>query len=155
MSSEKVEEFASYFEKDSLESDLLRMEEAFKKNTDDKKDIVQHVFREVHSLKGTAGMLKITPLLYFLHAYEDALGVLSKNVHSVESVKDEALFDFFLSGLDLVDEILRALRENEDMLIKENPHLLSKFVDALLKGDHIIKNCEGYLQMASLDEDLF
>lgn len=155
MEIEKIDEFNAYFEKDMLEQDLMLMEDALKQNSDNKKEIVQKVFRQVHSLKGTAGMLKITPVVRFLHTYEDALGVLSKNIHVIEGVRDESIFDFFLSGVDILENLLSHLKENPEWILKEDRLFFPSYIEALMAAEYFTENKESYLLMGALDEDLF
>jgi len=155
MNIEAVEEFASHFDKTGLENRLLEMEGALTRNTDDRTEIVQGLFREIHSLKGTSGILKLDPVTVFLHAYEDALGVLSRSIHQIVGVKKNEVFDFFLQSLDLIERMLIEFANHPETVLKDQKQLFSFYIRLIVEGRQIVNHEEDYFHFSALSEDLF
>ncbi|PCK06026.1 MAG: hypothetical protein COA42_17590 [Alteromonadaceae bacterium] len=155
MSSENIEDFLRTFDKAALESEFLGMEAALNQNTSDKKEIIQKLFRAIHSLKGTAGILEIKPITDFLHVYEDVLGIISRNTMQIEGVKKPQVFDFFLQGLDLLEKLTSALRTEADFILKDQKELFNFYIRLIVEAKKIFLNQDEYFQFCELDENLF
>ncbi len=155
MEKENVDEFLGYFDKMDLEKQFLEMETALTQNTEEKKQLVTGLFRTIHSLKGTTAVLKIDILNKFLHIYEDALGVISRNINSLVGIKKSDVFDFFLRGLDLVEQVALQLSENPNMIIKNNKELFNLYIQGIVEAREIVVQQDQYFEFAALDEDLF
>ncbi|NRB40779.1 MAG: Hpt domain-containing protein [Pseudomonadales bacterium] len=155
MDADNIEEFSQHFDKVELENEFLGMEAALNQNTADKKDIVQNIFRTIHSLKGTAAILEIPALIEFLHMYEEVLGIISKNGEQIQGIKRPEAFDFFLQGLDLLERLVTALRDNNDLILKDQKELFNFYIRMMLEARTIMENQEDYFHFVALDEDLF
>lgn len=155
MNLKSIEEFSGHFNKVDLENRFLNMECALSRNCEERADIVQGIFREIHSLKGTAGLLKLDPITAFLHTFEDALGVLSNNVRRIVVVKKSELFDFFLQSLDLVERLLLEFESNPECVLKDQKHLFSFYVRMIADARQIIEKQDDYFEFAALDESAF
>lgn len=155
MEKEQVEEFILHFDKNEIENQFLKMEEAIGQNTPDKVDVVQSMFREIHSMKGTAAILKIDPLKNFLHIYEESLGVISRKIHQLVGIKRDDVFDFFLRGLDLVERVAFALREDPKSILKNNKELFNFYIQVIVEAKNLVKYQDDYFEFAVLDEELF
>lgn len=155
ITAEAVEEFSSHFDKVDLENRLLEMEGALTRNTEEKAGIVQGLFREIHSLKGTAGILKLEPVAVFLHSYEDALGVLSHSIHRIVAVKKNEVFDFFLQSLDLIERMTSEFSSEPEKVLKDQKQLFSFYIRMILEAREIMENEEDYFTFEALNEDLF
>lgn len=155
MEKDQVEEFILHFDKMELENQFLGMENALMENTADKQEKVQSLFREIHSLKGTAAILKIPDLIKFLHIYEEALGVISRNIHQLVGIRRKDVFDFFFRGLDLVERLTFTLRDSPNLIIKNNKELFNFYIQTIVDAREIVANQEVYFEFAALDEDLF
>ena len=155
MEVEKVEEFVTYFDKQMLETNLLNMESVINKDTDEKKEFVQSIFREIHSLKGTAGVLKIDVIQNFLHIFEEALGVVSKNVMQIVRVKNSEIFDFFLKALDLIEKLTQILLKKPNYMIKAHQDMFNYYIRETLSAKYIVEHQDEFLEFKPLDEDLF
>ena len=82
-----------------LESGLLTMDAG-----DDSADVVNAVFRAVHSIKGGAGAFGLDDLVRFAHVFETALDA----VRSHRLTPDPANVRLFLRAADLLADLVRA-----------------------------------------------
>lgn len=155
MSADSIVEFKGHFNKVDLENRFLAMEGALNRQSDDKAEIVQSIFREIHSLKGTAGMLKLDPVATFLHSFEDALGVLSRNIRRIVGIIRNDVFDFFLQGLDLVERLLAEYESSPRCVLKDQKRLFSFYVRMLVDARQIVQRSEDYFEFEALDESAF
>jgi two-component system chemotaxis sensor kinase CheA len=92
----------------------------------DNKELVDQLFRSVHTIKGMAGMMNIRPVVELAHAAEDVLaGVRDGRLELTERVV-EAVFDCFdaFEAMIAAVEASAEVRENPD-LVKELRELLS------------------------------
>lgn len=155
ISIEAVEEFSSHFNKVDLENQFLKMEGALAHNDDDKIEVVQSLFRELHSLKGTAGMLKFESATVFLHTFEDALGVVSNNIRRIVAVKKNEVFDFFLQSLDLIERLINQFTSHPETVLKDEKELFSFYIRMIVEARLIMDQQDEFFDFAELDEDLF
>lgn len=150
-----LEEFSGHFDKVALENRLLEIEGAISGNTSTKSEVVQALFRDIHSLKGTSGMLKLDRISQFLHVYEDALAIVSKGIHQIVAVKDVGAFDFFLQGLDLIERLSRHYAERPKLVLKDQPEIFRTYIGLLLAARRMMEHSEEYFVFTALDEGLF
>ncbi len=73
-------------------------------------DLLNAIFRGFHTVKGGAGFLTITPLVELCHRAEDVFNVLRQG----KRVADADLMDAVLQTLDLVNEMMDAVREGNE-----------------------------------------
>ena len=71
--------------------------------------VINDVFRAVHTLKGTSGLFKITPLIRLAHAAEDLLD----EVRSRELDLNSEMVDNLLTSLDLIGQWIRRTRRGQ------------------------------------------
>jgi len=90
---------------DELDADLVTLEE-----TPDDEDLLNRIFRALHTIKGSASFLAITNLVNFAHAAEDALNVIRKG----EVVVDERVMDAMLKSVDILRRQLEQVEASED-----------------------------------------
>jgi len=90
---------------DELDADLVTLEE-----TPDDEDLLNRIFRALHTIKGSASFLAITNLVNFAHAAEDALNVIRKG----EVVVDERIMDAMLKSVDILRRQLEQVEASED-----------------------------------------
>ncbi len=155
MDQDSIEEFSQNFDKAALETEFLAMEAALNQNSSDKKEIIQKLFRDIHSLKGTAGILEIKPISEFLHNYEDVLGIISRKTEQIDGVKKPQVFDFFLQGLDLLEKLVEATRSQADTVLKDQRELFNFYIRLIVEAKTILIDRENYFQFCELDENLF
>lgn len=98
-----VEEATEIIEK--LDIDIINFEE----NPDDK-DLLNELFRGVHTLKGSANSFGFSRLGEFVHHFED---VLDHYRNTADRVNDESI-DLFLSAVDIIKDVMwREVDQNE------------------------------------------
>jgi len=93
-------------------------------------DTVKQIFRNLHSIKGTAGMFGMEHTEYFLHAFEDLLDVMRAG--SLEITP--SLIDLVLKSIDHTKKIVKSagkeipeeIKEHSDELIDEFETILGK-----------------------------
>lgn len=78
---------------EQLDQDLLRLEEE-----GPSQDLLDSVFRALHTIKGAASFLHLTEIIEFAHAAEDALNILRKG----EAEVTEHVTDCMLQSVDVV-----------------------------------------------------
>lgn len=149
-----LDEFQDQFDKVGLENLLLEIERSLTNGSDDKAELVQEYFRAIHSLKGVAATVNLSDIGHFLHAYEEAVGVLSKNMHSIVAVRNPEVFDYFLRGLDVVDQLIDFAR-NERGVLKDEPTLFNLYLQMTLDGRELAGKEDEYFELSALDESLF
>jgi two-component system chemotaxis sensor kinase CheA len=79
---------------DTLEGDLIALEE------DSSPDLVNQVFRALHTIKGSASFLALTELVEIAHAAETALNAARNG----EAQVDQSLMDMLLRAVDIIKQ---------------------------------------------------
>jgi len=87
---------------EDLEHDLLQLEK-----TPDDRQLVDKIFRAVHTVKGTSGFLSLEQLSLLAHHFEDVLNRLRKGTLAFEPAMMDVLFDAF----DLMKQLLHQVEE--------------------------------------------
>jgi two-component system, chemotaxis family, sensor kinase CheA len=72
-------------------------------------ELLNNVFRAMHTIKGSGSFLGLTRLCEFTHAAEDALNVLRKG----QAELDASTMDVLLSAIDVVKRQTTAIREGQ------------------------------------------
>lgn len=152
--SETTQEFSAHFDKVDLENRLLEIEGTIMRNDAGKAEVVQEFFREIHSLKGAAATLQLDDVSHFLHAYEDAIGVLSKNIHRIIAVRNPEIFDFLLRGLDLIQRLADEQSGSGDPL-KDQEDLFNLHIRMMLEARQIVDCADDYLELGEVEVSLF
>ncbi|TCK04567.1 chemotaxis protein CheA [Phorcysia thermohydrogeniphila] len=125
---EILEEFLVEAEEilENLDQDLVDLE-----NNPQDKELLNKIFRGMHTLKGGAGFLNLTPIVEIAHRIEDVFNKLRND----EMELTPELMDVILEGIDQLKSALQMLKEREELPdIEEIQTLLSK-LDAALKGE--------------------
>ncbi|MBX3317597.1 MAG: chemotaxis protein CheA [Phycisphaeraceae bacterium] len=92
---------------EGLDSDLVRLESA---SGDQSRDLLNGIFRALHTVKGAAGFLNLDELTRFAHAAEDALNKLRTGEAEVTATT----LDVLLKSVDVLREMHGALGEGRD-----------------------------------------
>ena len=105
-----------------LDEDLLSLEQS-----PDAREMLDRIFRTVHTIKGTAGFLGFDQLVTLSHAAEDVLNWLRKGESVATSVTVDALLASFDRMRVMVDDISREaiVQYNLDDLVAQLRELLS------------------------------
>lgn len=83
------------------------------------KNLLQEAMRVIHTVKGSARMLNVTPMSELAHAVEDVLQLASKGTATLTS----ALIDVLLSSLDGLSALLEAVPHNQEGHVDIQPLL--------------------------------
>lgn len=84
-----------------MDQDMVALESA-----PDDQDLLNRIFRGLHTIKGTAGFLALEPVIRLSHSAEDVLNVLRRG----ESRLTQRTMDALLSSRDQLGAMLRDLR---------------------------------------------
>lgn len=150
-----VDEFSSHFDKNGLEMQLFELENALINNLDSKSHIVQSLFREIHSLKGTSAFLNIDQLTHFMHKFEDVIGLLSNNIQRITAVRRTEIFDYFLQSFDLLEKLLMTYQKDSKFVLKDNESFFGFYIRLINEFRNIQENTDQYLVLSAIDEDRF
>ncbi|MCC7409862.1 MAG: chemotaxis protein CheA [Phycisphaeraceae bacterium] len=94
---------------EQLDGDLVALESAPDGKTG--QDLLNGIFRALHTIKGAASFLGLTTLTTFAHAAEDALNRLRKGEVHVTP----AIMDALLRSVDVLRGMIQQLGESEDI----------------------------------------
>ena len=145
---------------ETVESNLLALE----KHPDDL-ELVDAVFRPIHSLKGTSGFFSLIKTQELSHIMEDLLDALRKGQKKISKATIDALlkgedliraiFNRVRSGLDEVEEdthfeqiknqIITALHASDEVAEKESPALpaegVAGILNDLIEKLNLVRDC--------------
>ena len=105
-----------------IENQLLSIEES---GADINVDLVNEVFRAIHSIKGAAGFLGMTRLSELAHSLENLLNMM----RNLELTPNSAIIDVMLRSADKIQGMINDIQNSNEMDVSE-------FITAL---DHIAK----------------
>ncbi len=115
---------------DSLDQDLIELEQ----NPTDK-ELLNKIFRGMHTLKGGAGFLNLESIVELAHKLEDIFNKLRNDEMTLDSDKMDIIFE----GIDYLKSAIENLKENEEIPdIEEIKPVLSK-LESVLSGDSSIQ----------------
>lgn len=127
MSSNLIQEFLiESFENLSSISDELT---TYEKNPNDK-ELLNSIFRKVHTLKGSASFLGFTKLQELTHASESLLDLLRDGTFKINS----NLIDVLLESFDVCIEMMKFLEANNSESTKDYGAILSKLQECIKTG---------------------
>ena len=125
---EILEEFLVEAEEilENLDQDLVDLES----NPEDK-ELLNKIFRGMHTLKGGAGFLNLTPIVEIAHRIEDIFNKLRND----EMTLTPEIMDVILEGIDKLKEALQMLKDSQELPDMEEIEELLSRLDAVLKGE--------------------
>ncbi len=109
---------------ESLDQDLVDLE-----NNPEDKELLNKVFRGMHTLKGGAGFLNLTPIVEVAHRIEDIFNKLRND----ELKLTPEIMDVILQGIDQLKSSLEMLKESSELPDLSEIEPLLKNLDAILK----------------------
>jgi two-component system chemotaxis sensor kinase CheA len=95
---------------DQVSEDILKAETA-----PDDRDLLNAIFRGIHTIKGSAGMFGMEALGQFAHHFEELLGGVREGTITLTS----DIVDIVLSGTDAIGELARAYEKGERPAVDE------------------------------------
>ncbi len=119
---------------DSLDQDLVELEQ----NPTDK-ELLNKIFRGMHTLKGGAGFLGLTSVVELAHKLEDIFNKLRND----EMTLDSDRMDIILEGIDTLKSSIYSLKENDEIPeVEEIREILNK-LESVLTGEAITVSGES------------
>jgi HPt (histidine-containing phosphotransfer) domain-containing protein len=115
------------------------------KNDDGSNDLFKELWREVHSLKGTAGSFGLKFVSMACHKWEDLMDVSDKS-----SKEDEVFFNKYLK----IIEVLKEYRENPELRGSELS-ILDKRLKNIISDDNIINKRILILETSSMMKNVY
>jgi two-component system chemotaxis sensor kinase CheA len=127
---EILEEFLVEAEEilENLDQDLIELE-----NNPEDKELLNKIFRGMHTLKGGAGFLNLTPIVEIAHRIEDIFNKLRND----ELKLTPEIMDVILEGIDQLKTALNMLKEEGELPELSEIETLLKNLDSVLKGEPI------------------
>ncbi len=143
---EILEEFIVEAEEilENLDQDLISLES----NPNDK-ELLNRIFRGMHTLKGGAGFLNLDFIVEIAHRIEDIFNKLRND--EMELTPD--LMDVILEGIDQIKTAVQMLKESEELPELEDIKPLLQKLDAALKGETTGSVPAGESSKPSADEE--
>jgi len=143
------EEFISYFRDEAeellqqIDADLLKLEE-FVQTGESDPEIVNSLFRALHTVKGSAGMLGFTDVQGLAHKLENLCDLLRKDRMPLS----ESVVDILFSGRDLLTELVEAAISDQPSPtgVAEYIEKLDKFTSIYEQTAHVIEGRTGTQQ---------
>ncbi len=147
------EEFISYFRDEAeellqqIDADLLRLEE-FVSSGETDPEIVNSLFRALHTVKGSAGMLGFTDVQNLAHKLENLCDLLRKERMPLS----ESAVDLLFTGRDLLTELVEAAIGTHEAPggVDEYIRKLDQFTSIYEETAHVIEGRMG--EQHSFDE---
>ncbi|RMH11836.1 MAG: chemotaxis protein CheA [Planctomycetota bacterium] len=118
---------------DQLEGDLVSLESA---PTD--LELINQVFRALHTIKGSASFLALTNLVELAHAAESALNAARNELVTI----DRAMMDLLLEAVDVLKVQFDELREGKESLTAADAELIQQ-LSALGEGKAVEQSAEA------------
>jgi two-component system, chemotaxis family, sensor kinase CheA len=140
------EEFISYFRDEAeellqqIDADLLKLEE-FVQTGESDPEIVNSLFRALHTVKGSAGMLGFTDVQGLAHKLENLCDLLRKDRMPLS----ESVLEILFSGRDLLTELVEAAISDQPSPtgVQEYIEKLDKFTSIYEQTAHVIEGRTG------------
>ncbi len=112
----------------NLDQDLIELE-----NNPDDKDLLNKIFRGMHTLKGGAGFLNLTTIVEIAHNIEDIFNKLRNDEMSLTPEMMDVIFE----GVDKLREAIEMLKENDEIPDEEDIKDILQKLKAILEGKDI------------------
>lgn len=114
----------------SLDQDLIELEE----NPDDK-DLLNKIFRGMHTLKGGAGFLGLTSVVEIAHKIEDIFNKLRNDELKLTS----DMMDLIFEGVDKLKEAIGMIKESDEIPDEDDIKDLLNKLEAILSGGEVLE----------------
>ncbi|MFK5893028.1 MAG: chemotaxis protein CheA [Pseudomonadota bacterium] len=124
-----IEEATEVIEK--MDVDIINLEEN-PENT----ELLDELFRGVHTLKGSANAFNFTKLGKFVHYFEDALSYCRETYRDKNKTVTSAEIDVFLEAVDIIKAVLQIELEGSEQLPQNYASCL-EHIKMLAQHDHL------------------
>src|SRR5580700_5047967 len=141
------EEFISYFRDEAeellqqIDSDLLKLEEGVSSGETDP-EVVNSLFRALHTVKGSAGMLGFTEIQGLAHKLENLCDLLRKDRMPLS----EGVVDILFSGRDFLTALVEVAIDGREAPkgLPEYTGRLEQFGAIYEETSHVIEGKTGH-----------
>lgn len=131
---------------EQLDNDLIELEE----NPEDK-ELLNKIFREIHTLKGGAGFLNLTTVVEIAHKIEDIFNKLRNDELKLTS----EMMDIILEGIDKLKDSIYRLREDMEIPDEDEVKEIADKLQAILEGKDVASlNVESVNEESKPAEDI-
>lgn len=113
-----------------LDQDLIELEE----NPDDK-ELLNKIFRGMHTLKGGAGFLGLTSVVEIAHKIEDIFNKLRNDELKLTS----EMMDIIFEGVDKLKESIEMIKESEEIPDEKDIKDLLIKLESVLSGGEVLE----------------
>ncbi|WP_457639021.1 chemotaxis protein CheA [Persephonella sp.] len=114
----------------SLDQDLIELEA----NPEDK-DLLNKIFRGMHTLKGGAGFLGLTSIVEIAHKIEDIFNQLRNDELKLTS----DMMDLIFEGVDRLKEAIEMLKESDEIPDEEDIKDYLERLEAVVSGGEVVE----------------
>ena len=128
----------------NLDQDLIELE-----NNPDDKDLLNKIFRGMHTLKGGAGFLNLTTVVEIAHKIEDIFNKLRNDEMSLTPEMMDVIFE----GVDKLKEAIDMLKESDEIPDEEDVKDLIEKLKAILEGESVPETHQEVNQEEETDEE--
>lgn len=115
---------------DRAERELLELE-SFQGGPDETLELLNRLFRAVHSIKGAAGFLELQRIVELTHAMENIFGTLRER----RQKPDPACADLMLEGIDLLRQMLQNVHDSQAVDAQSAVHRLHLYEAGMNRPD--------------------
>ncbi len=139
----------------NLDQDLIELE-----NNPEDKDLLNKIFRGMHTLKGGAGFLNLTTIVEIAHKIEDIFNKLRND----EMTLTPEMMDVIFEGVDKLKEAIEMLKENDEIPDEGEIKNLTEKLRSILEGEEMPSesqieskdesNPEDFEFVEGVDEDI-
>ncbi len=112
----------------NLDQDLIELE-----NNPEDKDLLNKIFRGMHTLKGGAGFLNLTTIVEIAHKIEDIFNKLRND----EMTLTPEMMDVIFEGVDKLKEAIDMLKENDEIPDEDDIKDILQKLTAILEGGEV------------------
>ncbi len=112
----------------NLDQDLIELE-----NNPEDKDLLNKIFRGMHTLKGGAGFLNLTSIVEIAHKIEDIFNKLRNDEMSLTPEMMDVIFE----GVDKLKEAIEMLKESDEIPDEEDIQDILQKLAAILEGGEV------------------
>ncbi len=139
---EFVVEAREHFE--TIEEDILQL---FKQQESPDRDLVDKIFRSIHTVKGAAGFLQLEKIGKLAHVMETLLSMLRAG----EAKPEKKIIDGLLAGVDSLTSMLNNVEKSNESDISDVYNKITELLEEKkreyeknnLKSDIYLKNIDG------------
>ncbi len=110
---------------DNLDQDLIDLE-----NSPEDSELINRIFRGMHTLKGGAGFLNLTSIIELAHRMEDIFNKVRNKELKITSAQLDILFE----GLDRLKESIELLKNENEIPSPEDIVDILQKLDSILEG---------------------